>query len=359
MEEESRSLKETVLKLTDELSKHSFKQTTSATTVPPVDGRLMEKDDVTEKLKEEVLQLKNEIAGLLKDNQGLNASLKSMKERSTVTKEWQELVEHAEQVVAENASLRRQQELQSEKMEEMKKEHQAMVSQLNTELYESKSERDSIEKELELQREAYVQLQERLNNVTIMSTGCVSMEDHRKTLEEFQRLVDGLAEKSEENSRTQTHQLKILQKENSSLVTKLTNATAAIARLEEEHLSLQKSNRKAHEKIEELQRELEASRDREVAAHIHLSSVVMQAEKAIAERDTFAHIAKYQQKHGKDDILPSGHRDVKGKRQPEMWSSGDKTERGRGDSYLDDLQYLRSLLQQNRIDLAACVENVK
>lgn len=82
--------------------------------------------------------------------------------------------------------------------------------------------------------------------------------------------------------------------------------------------------RKAQEKIAELQQGLEETRDREVAAHVHLTSVVMQvvcvcgggggrsrvqvtwwshdasllllllkAEKAVAERDTFARIVSY------------------------------------------------------------------
>ena len=48
--------------------------------------------------------------------------------------------------------------------------------------------------------------------------------------------------------------------------------------------------RKARESIYELQHELECSRDREVAVHKQLASTVMQAEKAITEKNSFAKI---------------------------------------------------------------------
>ncbi|KAL5467613.1 hypothetical protein EMCRGX_G031871 [Ephydatia muelleri] len=360
LEQESRSLKEIVLKLTDELSQRSFLSTTPG----PTGGKLAEKNDVITNLQKEILQLKDEIARLLKDNQELTTNLRSLEESHTATGEWQELVERTEQVTAENVSLEQQCEAQRERMEEMKKEHLATVSQLNSELSKSRKDRQSIEKELRAQKEAHTQLQEKLNSVVTMATGRVTMEEHREAMEEFQRLVDGLAEKSEEDSRTQGHQLKALQKEKKSLVTKLTDAKAVIVQLEEECASLQKSNRKAQEKIAELQQGLEETRDREVAAHVHLTSVVMQAEKAVAERDTFARIVRYQQKHGEEETMLSGHRSVKAKRQSQL--SGDRSGRwpsqGYGEntkgSYQDDLQYLRSLLQQNQSDLAACVGNV-
>ena len=330
-----------------------------------IGGKLAEKNDVITNLKKEILQLKDEIVRLLKDNQQLAANLRTLEESPTVTGEWQELVEHAEQVTAESVSLQRQLTLQSERMEDMKKEHLASVSQLNTELSRSKKERQAIEKELKAQKETYMQLQEKLNSVVTMTTERVSLDEHREAMEEFQRLVDGLAEKSEEDARTQAHQLKALQKEKKSLVTKLTDAKAVIVQLEEECASLQKSNRKAQEKILELQQGLEESRDREVAAHVHLSNVVMQAEKAVAERDTFARIVRYQQKHGDEETVLSGHRSAKAKRQSQLWDSSDRagrrTTQGRGESttsYQDDLQYLRSLLQLNKSDLAAFVGNV-
>lgn len=50
--------------------------------------------------------------------------------------------------------------------------------------------------------------------------------------------------------------------------------------------------RKAHEKVLELQHELEVARDKEVTVHSQLSRAVMCAEKATAERDTFAKIVR-------------------------------------------------------------------
>ena len=51
-------------------------------------------------------------------------------------------------------------------------------------------------------------------------------------------------------------------------------------------------HRKAHEKIAELQCELEFSRDREVTAHQQLSEVIRRAERIKAEKDALAKIVR-------------------------------------------------------------------
>ncbi len=48
--------------------------------------------------------------------------------------------------------------------------------------------------------------------------------------------------------------------------------------------------RRAHEKVMELQRELELARNREITMHTQLSKAVLCAEKSVSERDTFAKI---------------------------------------------------------------------
>ena len=53
---------------------------------------------------------------------------------------------------------------------------------------------------------------------------------------------------------------------------------------------MHKDLRVAQEKIAEQKMDLEAARDREVASHDRLSRAVSTAEKAIAERETFAKI---------------------------------------------------------------------
>ena len=51
-------------------------------------------------------------------------------------------------------------------------------------------------------------------------------------------------------------------------------------------------HRKAHEKIAELQCELEFGRDREVTAHQQLSDVIRRAERIKAEKDALAKIVR-------------------------------------------------------------------
>ena len=53
---------------------------------------------------------------------------------------------------------------------------------------------------------------------------------------------------------------------------------------------MHKDLRLAQGKIDEQKMDLEASRDREVASHDRLSRAVATAEKALAERETFARI---------------------------------------------------------------------
>ena len=53
---------------------------------------------------------------------------------------------------------------------------------------------------------------------------------------------------------------------------------------------MHKNLREAHEKISEQKMDLDSARDREVAAHERLAKTVSVAEKAIAERETFAKI---------------------------------------------------------------------
>ena len=70
----------------------------------------------------------------------------------------------------------------------------------------------------------------------------------------------------------------------------LPDAKAIILQLEQECTRMHKDIRVAHEKINEQNVDLEASRDREVASHERLSRAVSTAEKAIAEREAFAKI---------------------------------------------------------------------
>ncbi len=51
-------------------------------------------------------------------------------------------------------------------------------------------------------------------------------------------------------------------------------------------------SRRAHEKMMDLQRELELARDREITLHNQLSKAVLCVEKAASERDTFAKIVR-------------------------------------------------------------------
>ena len=68
------------------------------------------------------------------------------------------------------------------------------------------------------------------------------------------------------------------------------DAKAIILQLEHECTRMHKDLRVAQAKVAQQKMDLEAARDREVAAHDRLSRAVSTAEKAIAERETFARI---------------------------------------------------------------------
>ena len=68
------------------------------------------------------------------------------------------------------------------------------------------------------------------------------------------------------------------------------DAKAIILQLEHECTRMHKDLRVAQEKIAEQKMDLEAARDREVASYDRLFRAVSTAEKAIAERETFAKI---------------------------------------------------------------------
>lgn len=77
---------------------------------------------------------------------------------------------------------------------------------------------------------------------------------------------------------------------NNKLFGFLSDAKAIILQLEQECTRMHKDVRVAQEKIAEQKMDLEAARDREVASHERLSRAVSMAEKAIAERETYARI---------------------------------------------------------------------
>ena len=68
------------------------------------------------------------------------------------------------------------------------------------------------------------------------------------------------------------------------------DAKAIILQLEQECTRMHRDLRVAQEKIAEQKMDLEAARDREVASHERLSKAVSTAEKAMAERETYARI---------------------------------------------------------------------
>ena len=70
----------------------------------------------------------------------------------------------------------------------------------------------------------------------------------------------------------------------------LSDAKAIILQLEHECTRMHKDLRVAQEKITEQKADLEAARDREIASHDRLSRAVSTAEKAMAERETYARI---------------------------------------------------------------------
>ena len=75
-----------------------------------------------------------------------------------------------------------------------------------------------------------------------------------------------------------------------STLVALSDAKAIIIQLEQECTRMHKNLRVAQEKISEQRIDLESARDREVASHERLAKTVSVAEKAIAERETFAKI---------------------------------------------------------------------
>lgn len=274
------------------LDTHRLKERVRSLTADSISlGQQLAREKKQNKLNESQLsKFRNEIADLQEENRKL------LEDKQSLELEGIRVDQLNRSVTSEHTSLNSQLQQSKQQIRDLQTAHHTKVSELSEDLGRMQSERDAVRAKLVALNQSHAQLSSQFDRLAKSLPAHVTMEEHQEVLGTIEGLVEDLTEQSEMKLRSKETELRLQSKEKKSLVLKLTDANAVIVKLEEENTQLYESSKRARESVYELQQELECSRDREVVVHKQLASTVMQAEKAIAEKNSFAKIAKVQRK---------------------------------------------------------------
>ncbi|XP_065915226.1 myosin-9-like isoform X2 [Dysidea avara] len=203
---------------------------------------------------------------------------------------------HQKSSLEENTILMKELERQQQVIKEMQQDHKFELSKMNRKLQRAYHDRDSLITTLGDMEKRQKRLEEKLAIANETISHQISLHDHQQSIKELQGMLNELMATHEEVTSAQSDKLKSLKREKKSLLKKLTEAKDIIVQLESQCTSLHQANRKVKEQMEQLQENMELSRDREMFIHNELSKTIVQAEKTAVERDTLAQLAQSQQK---------------------------------------------------------------
>ncbi|XP_056317797.1 centrosomal protein of 89 kDa isoform X2 [Danio aesculapii] len=247
------------------------------------EDHLNAKDKLLKSCEEELQSLRVRAEEVIQENEKLNAQVS--KSSTVSNKEWRQLQEQARLVLEENQVLIEQLELQHAKAKEAHSKHTQEVCKVSKRVMLLEAEKQSLEKELEVERKEHRALKTEFQRVRLALEHSLSLAEHHTVTDKLKRqLQDHEKVKTCEVEDLQVR-LSALEMERKTLLLDKTNLNTHIKHLETEQQLSQQANRKAQRRISVLKQQVEDSLEKELIAHQYLANIVTLAEKTTHERD--------------------------------------------------------------------------
>ncbi|XP_071484726.1 uncharacterized protein [Diadema antillarum] len=264
--------------------------------------QLMEKEAEIEANLEDIQELRRNTEEVIRENQRLHTKRLSggggggRRDAALHQSEsWlSEMEEQARLVLEENQVVLEQVDLQQRKLQDQQRKHTQETIRLTKQLAALESERSSLEGDLSELQMKYGALKDQHEKTIKERESQMPVEEHMNAVAEYKRSMQDLRRQNEAETETTLSKLTSVEAEKTGVVMRLTSVQAENSQLKGEILALNKANKRLQHQMSLVERELEHSQTRELAANQHLNRVLEIAEQTAAERDSYKKMAKAQ-----------------------------------------------------------------
>ncbi|RXN17365.1 rhophilin-2 isoform X1 [Labeo rohita] len=201
------------------------------------------------------------------------------------------LQEQARLVLEENQVLIEQLELQNAKAKEAHSKHTQEVCKVSKQLMLLESEKQALEKELEVERKEHRALKTEFQRVRLALEHSLSLAEHNAVTDKLKRQLQDHERLKNSEVEELLARVSALEAERKTLLLDKTNLNTDIKHVETELQLSQQANRKAQRRINVLKQQVEDSLEKELIAHQYLANIVTLAERTTHERDQLMHMA--------------------------------------------------------------------
>ncbi|KAI2662561.1 Centrosomal protein of 89 kDa [Labeo rohita] len=215
------------------------------------------------------------------------------------------LQEQARLVLEENQVLIEQLELQNAKAKEAHSKHTQEVCKVSKQLMLLESEKQALEKELEVERKEHRALKTEFQRVRLALEHSLSLAEHNAVTDKLKRQLQDHERLKNSEVEELLARVSALEAERKTLLLDKTNLNTDIKHVETELQLSRQANRKAQRRINVLKQQVEDSLEKELIAHQYLANIVTLAERTTHERDQLMHMVLLQKRTRMLCELPS------------------------------------------------------
>ncbi|XP_048773263.2 centrosomal protein of 89 kDa-like isoform X2 [Ostrea edulis] len=284
------------------------------------DDRLEERDKVIKRYQLEIEKLTLQAEDIVTENQQLQEKFERIQTDNPVdVNDWENLKENARLVLEENQNLLEQIEIKDQKAQDMHQAHMQEVSKVTKQLVLLKAEKVDQDQDLEDFKRRYKELKTKYDAMILENQSQESAESYINTIAELKRSIT----EKEENYHREVQNLKIkiqaVQEERRTQSLNFVELQAENKRCLAELRAMRKAIRKAQSKMIYLQKAIEQSELKEQNVQEQLASVIKVAEKTAYERDSFAKAVRDRETEAKKAMHKMFHNSVsKGKMEEKL-----------------------------------------
>ncbi|XP_051562005.1 centrosomal protein of 89 kDa isoform X2 [Myxocyprinus asiaticus] len=253
------------------------------------EDQLNARDNLLMSCEEEMQSLRVRAEEVIQENEKLHAQVN--KSSAVSNKEWRQLQEQARLVLEENQVFIEQLELQHAKAKEAHSRHAQEVCKVTKQVMLLESDKQALEKELEVERKEHHALKTEFQRVRLALQNSLSLAEHNDVTDKLKRQLEEHEKAKNSEVEELLARVSAMEAEKKTLLQVKTNLNTDIKRIETELQLSRQANRKAQRCISVLKQQVEDSLEKELVAHQYLANIVTLAEKTTHERDQLMHMA--------------------------------------------------------------------
>ncbi|XP_051946827.1 centrosomal protein of 89 kDa-like isoform X2 [Xyrauchen texanus] len=253
------------------------------------EDQLNAREKLLKSCEEELQCLRARAEEVIQENEKLHVQVN--KSSTVSNKEWRQLQEQACLVLEENQLFIQQLELQDANAKEAHTRHTQEVFKITKQVMLLESDKQDLEKELEVERKEHHALKTKFQSVCLTIKNSVSLAEHNTVTDKLKRHMEEHERVKNSEVEELLARVSALEAEINILLLDKTNLNSHIKHFETELQLSRQSNRKAKRFISVLKQQVVDSFEKELVAHQYLANIVTHAEKTTHERDQLMHMA--------------------------------------------------------------------